>query len=391
MPDRRRRFGQHFLTDARVVERIFAALGLDADDHVVEIGPGTGVLTERLCKEAGSVVAVEIDRELAGSLRQHLAGVEVVSGDALAVDLAALLDRAGPRRRRIVGNLPYNIATPLLDRLFEPPVAAADMHFMVQAEVARRLSAAPHSKAYGRLSVVAQWQCRVETLFEVSAGSFSPPPKVRSAFVRLVPRADERLSCDPAALRLVLRVAFCQAPKNPRQCLRIRRRRLGRIADRCAGAAGELERGGFRRHRERGSVPTPRRATWMDEAPRAMRKFEVSAEPRYILAESDPANARFVFAYTITIANRGDEPAQLLNRYWLITNGDGKREEVRGPGVVGNQPRIAPGQAFRYTSACVLETAVGSMQGHYEFATDAGERFEVPIATFSLAVPGSVH
>ena len=122
-----------------------------------------------------------------------------------------------------------------------------------------------------------------------------------------------------------------------------------------------------------------------------MTRFEVSVEPRYILAESDPAKSRFVFAYTITIANHGDQAAELLNRYWLITNGDGKRQEVRGPGVVGNQPRIVPGEAFRYTSACVLDTAVGSMQGHYEFVSDASERFEVPIATFSLAVPGSVH
>jgi len=119
--------------------------------------------------------------------------------------------------------------------------------------------------------------------------------------------------------------------------------------------------------------------------------FEVSVVPRYILAESDPAKSRFVFAYTITIANHGEQAAQLLNRYWLITNGDGKQQEVRGPGVVGNQPRIAPGESFRYTSACVLETAVGAMKGHYEFVGDNGERFDVPIPTFSLAVPDAVH
>lgn len=122
-----------------------------------------------------------------------------------------------------------------------------------------------------------------------------------------------------------------------------------------------------------------------------MKGFEVSVEPRYILAESDPGKSRFVFAYTITIANHGEEAAQLLNRYWLITNGDGKRQEVRGPGVVGNQPRIVPGEAFRYTSACILETAVGSMEGHYEFVSDSGEGFDVPIARFSLAVPDAVH
>lgn len=122
-----------------------------------------------------------------------------------------------------------------------------------------------------------------------------------------------------------------------------------------------------------------------------MRGFEVTVEPRYIPAESDPSASRYVFAYTITITNRSTEAAQLVSRYWLITNGDGNQQEVRGPGVVGEQPLIEPGKAFRYTSACVLETAVGSMQGRYEFRRADGESFDVPITTFSLAVPGAVH
>ena len=122
-----------------------------------------------------------------------------------------------------------------------------------------------------------------------------------------------------------------------------------------------------------------------------MKGFEVSVETRFIAAESDPAADRYVFAYTITIANRGDEPARLLSRCWLITNGDGAEQEVRGPGVVGKQPRIAPGQAFRYTSACVLETAVGVMQGRYEFRAESGESFDVPIDAFSLETPNAVH
>ena len=122
-----------------------------------------------------------------------------------------------------------------------------------------------------------------------------------------------------------------------------------------------------------------------------MRNIEVSAETRFVASESDPDQNQYLFAYTITIANRGDEPAQLLNRYWLITNGDGDQQEVRGPGVVGNQPRLAPGEAFRYTSACPLDTEVGVMQGHYEFRADDGELFEVPIAPFSLQTPNAVH
>ncbi|MYA15987.1 MAG: 16S rRNA (adenine(1518)-N(6)/adenine(1519)-N(6))-dimethyltransferase RsmA [Gammaproteobacteria bacterium] len=212
---KRRAYGQHFLTDTSVVERIFAALDLDPEDHVLEIGPGTGALTLGLHREAGSVVAVEIDPELAGPLRMRLPGVDVVCAGALVVDLPALLDRAGSRRRRIVGNLPYNIASPLLERLFDDRVVARDMHFMVQLEVARRLAALPGSKTYGRLSVMAQWHCRVHLLFEVAPGSFSPPPKVRSAFLRLEPRSPaDRLDCDAHALRQVVRVAFSKRRKT---------------------------------------------------------------------------------------------------------------------------------------------------------------------------------
>ncbi len=210
---RRRALGQHFLTDASALERVFAVLDIDASDHVLEIGPGAGALTTRLGREAGSVVAVEVDRDLATALQARLPHVDVVCADAVKADLAALLDRAGERRRRVVGNLPYNIASPLLGRLFD--VGAEDMHFMVQAEVARRLAAAPGTKTYGRLSVIAQWHCRIELLFDLGRMSFSPPPKVRSAFVRLRPRPlKERLGCDAAALHRVVRTAFVQRRKT---------------------------------------------------------------------------------------------------------------------------------------------------------------------------------
>ena len=212
---KQRALGQHFLTDASAVERIFAALDVDPSDHVLEIGPGAGALTTRLVREAGTVVAVEVDRELAASLRTRLPEADIVCADALKADLGGLLGRAGERRRRVVGNLPYNIANPLILRLLDDEVIAEDMHFMVQAEVARRLAAVPGSKTYGRLSVIAQWHCRIELLFEVGPGSFSPPPKVRSAFVRLRPRPlSDRLDCAPRALDRVVRIAFGQRRKT---------------------------------------------------------------------------------------------------------------------------------------------------------------------------------
>ena len=122
-----------------------------------------------------------------------------------------------------------------------------------------------------------------------------------------------------------------------------------------------------------------------------MSDIAVLVETRFIDAESDPLANRYLFAYTITITNHGTTPSQLLNRYWLITNGDGKKEEVQGPGVVGEQPRLNPGEAFRYTSGAVHETAVGTMEGHYEFRGDGGDLFQVAIPPFSLAVPNAVH
>ena len=212
---KQRALGQHFLTDASAVERLFAALDIEASDHVLEIGPGAGALTTRLVREAGSVVAVEVDRDLATSLEKRLPDADILCADALKADLGGLLARAGERRRRVVGNLPYNIASPLILRLLDDDVVARDMHFMVQAEVARRLVAAPGSKTYGRLSVIAQWRCRIELLFELGPESFSPAPKVRSAFVRLKPRPlADRLDCDSAALHRVVRIAFGQRRKT---------------------------------------------------------------------------------------------------------------------------------------------------------------------------------
>ena len=119
--------------------------------------------------------------------------------------------------------------------------------------------------------------------------------------------------------------------------------------------------------------------------------IQIGVECRYLPQESDPSAQRYVFAYTITIENKSVETSQLLHRHWLITDGQGEVEEVHGPGVVGQQPRIQPGQGFRYTSGAILKTPVGVMQGHYEFVTDAGRSFDVNIPQFTLAVPELVH
>jgi 16S rRNA (adenine1518-N6/adenine1519-N6)-dimethyltransferase len=189
----RKRFGQHFLHDANVIRRIIAAIDPTPTDHVVEIGPGEGALTGELVRRAGRVDAIEIDRDLAAVLAVRLPDprLTVHQADALRFDYATLAD--GPASLRLVGNLPYNISTPLLFHLLGYAGLFRDMHVMLQREVVERMAAAPGSRQYGRLTVTLAARCRVTSLLRVGPGAFRPPPKVESAVVRLVPRPPDEL------------------------------------------------------------------------------------------------------------------------------------------------------------------------------------------------------
>jgi 16S rRNA (adenine1518-N6/adenine1519-N6)-dimethyltransferase len=190
----RKRFGQHFLHDARVLARIVDAVDPSRGDVLVEIGPGEGALTAPLLQRAGKLEVIELDRDLAARLRE-MPGVTVHEGDALEFDFARF-----PPGMRLVGNLPYNISTPLLFYLAGYADRVRDMHFMLQLEVVERMVARPSTAAYGRLSVALQARFRMEKLFNVSKGAFRPPPKVESAVVRMVP-LPERLNIDEDLLR----------------------------------------------------------------------------------------------------------------------------------------------------------------------------------------------
>jgi len=181
----RKRFGQHFLHDPGTVERIVAAIAPTDRDHFVEIGPGEGVLTAPLLATGARVEAVEIDRELAAALPGRLdsPGLQVHAADALRVDFA----RFGAGPLRLVGNLPYNVSTPLLFHVLGDAPRFADIHVMLQKEVVDRIVAEPGSRQYGRLTVALAARCRRQALFTIRAGAFRPPPRVVSAFVRLVP------------------------------------------------------------------------------------------------------------------------------------------------------------------------------------------------------------
>ena len=214
LPRARKRFGQHFLVDASVVDAIAAVLAVDAADRIVEIGPGHGALTVPLAATCGKLAVIEVDRDLARRLRRRFPGVEVIEADVLQTDFARI---AGGSSVRVVGNLPYNIAAPIMMRLFDDCVNGLplrDAHFMLQAEMADRLAAPPGTRVRGRLSIMAQYHCEIEPMLTVEARAFSPPPKVTSKFVRLTPRAPAMVARDMEALRAVVRTAFGQRRKR---------------------------------------------------------------------------------------------------------------------------------------------------------------------------------
>jgi 16S rRNA (adenine1518-N6/adenine1519-N6)-dimethyltransferase len=217
----RKRFGQNFLQDRQVIDRILQAIHPQVGQHLVEIGPGQGAITAPLLETLGSLDAVELDRDLIAHLTEQFAsqGLRLHASDALKFDFCQLAE-AG-EKLRIVGNLPYNISTPLLFHLFEQQACITDMHFMLQKEVVQRMAAEPGSKTYGRLSVMAQYYCQVSPLFVVKPGAFYPPPKVDSMIVRLTPHPQPPVELDqPGALATVVAQAFSQRRKTLRNCLK---------------------------------------------------------------------------------------------------------------------------------------------------------------------------
>jgi 16S rRNA (adenine1518-N6/adenine1519-N6)-dimethyltransferase len=215
----RKRFSQNFLVDEGVIARIAAAIAPRRDDRMVEIGPGRGALTDLLVDAVEALTVIEIDRDLVRGLRQRHPGLEIIEGDALKVDYATLSPDGRPYR--VVGNLPYNISTPLMFRLLEYAPLIEDAYFMLQEEVVQRLSAVPGEKAWGRLGIMVQYHCVVERLFGVPREAFEPRPGVDSRIVRLVPHdrppfpADDRRTFEQ-----VVRAAFSQRRKTLRNGLK---------------------------------------------------------------------------------------------------------------------------------------------------------------------------
>jgi len=213
----RKRFGQHFLDDARVVEQIVEAIGPRPQDNMVEIGPGLGVLTRPLLERLQHLHVIELDRDLVARLHEDYpaGGLTVHEGDALRFDFSAL-----PAPLRIVGNLPYNISTPLLFHLAGFSRRCADLHFMLQREVVDRMAASPSTPEYGRLSVMIQYSFSVEWLFDVAPDAFRPRPKVWSAVVRMRPRAPGEIAArDDAVFAQVVMQAFSTRRKTLRNAL----------------------------------------------------------------------------------------------------------------------------------------------------------------------------
>jgi 16S rRNA (adenine1518-N6/adenine1519-N6)-dimethyltransferase len=217
--------GQHFLHERGIVEKLVLAIDPRPGDRIVEIGPGQGALTFPLLDRHGALTAIEFDRDLLEPLtaaaKAHGA-LTLIHADVMNIDFSAVADDspADDRRIRLVGNLPYNLSSPILFHALDHAAAVRDMHFMLQKEVVDRMAAGPGSKVYGRLSVMLQAYCTVTALFNVSPGAFRPPPKVDSAVVRLVPRPPEQIGIDdPRRFADVVRAAFGQRRKTLRNAV----------------------------------------------------------------------------------------------------------------------------------------------------------------------------
>ncbi len=240
----RKRFGQNFLHDPNIIERIISAIAATKAQHLVEIGPGKGALTEHLVSRAGKLDVIELDRDLIPVLEEKFSACSnftIYSSDALKFDYGSLLAEGslsakgstpaeGSQKLRLVGNLPYNISTPLIFHLLENVGIIEDMHFMLQKEVVERLTASPGTKTYGRLSILVQYLCHAEQLFIVPPGAFNPPPKIDSAIVQLTPRIQLNKSSQShikqlknaqlADLSFIAKAAFAQRRKTLRNNLK---------------------------------------------------------------------------------------------------------------------------------------------------------------------------
>lgn len=213
----RKRFGQHFLTDNAVIAEIVDAIDPQPGQAMVEIGPGLAAMTQPLVERLGHLQVIELDRDLAARLRQHKQ-LTVHEADVLKVDITALASGLGTQTLRVVGNLPYNISTPILFHLLDHVAVIQDQHFMLQKEVVERMVAAPSSAAYGRLSVMLQWRYAMEMVVEVGPMAFDPPPRVDSAVVRMTPHA-QPAPLPVALLSELVQVAFSQRRKLLRHTL----------------------------------------------------------------------------------------------------------------------------------------------------------------------------
>jgi 16S rRNA (adenine1518-N6/adenine1519-N6)-dimethyltransferase len=213
----RKRFGQHFLTDQGVISEIVNTIDPQSGQQMLEIGPGLAAMTQPLVERVGHLQVIELDRDLAARLRQHKQ-LTVHEADVLKVDVTALAKNLNTQTLRVVGNLPYNISTPILFHLLDHVAVIQDQHFMLQKEVVERMVAAPSSAAYGRLSVMLQWRYAMEMVVEVGPMAFDPPPRVDSAVVRMVPHS-QPAPLPVALLSELVQVAFSQRRKLLRHTL----------------------------------------------------------------------------------------------------------------------------------------------------------------------------
>lgn len=216
----RKRFGQNFLHDQNIIHRIVKTIQSNATSTIIEIGPGLGALTAPLLASTPDLVAIEIDRDLSAQLRERFPQLHLIEGDALETNFAEIIKNIGSKTANIVGNLPYNISTPLIFHLLASESSIESMYFMLQREVVERMAALPGNKIYGKLSVMTQYHCDVNPLFHISPQCFHPVPKVESTFVQLKPRPFHIAALNLDHFENLVSSAFQQRRKTLRNAIK---------------------------------------------------------------------------------------------------------------------------------------------------------------------------
>ena len=365
----KKNLGQNFLKNKYTINKIIEILDLKDNECIIEVGPGQGALTEYLIRKTKNYIGVEKDKNLCDLLEEKFININIINEDILKFNFNNLFNK----KIRIIGNIPYNISTKLLLKCIENRNKIIRIDFMMQKEFVDRMISEHGNKSYGRLSVLIQLFFDTEKYVDISPKDFYPEPKIYSSFVSLKPKNNIIIKKNEINEFLdFVKKIFNTRRKKIKNCVNVNPNSLYDNIEKRAEELSILE-----------MINLFREIKKME----SLYKIVINVKTKYIEEQSNPIEDRYVFSYTVSIKNVGKIPAKLISRHWIITDANEKIEEVRGLGVIGEQPRLKTNESFEYTSGTIINTPVGTMHGTYQMVADNGYKFDAEIPLFSLNTP----